>query len=165
MRPIALCLGFLAFLASAPLSAGPPLYVPCYRSLDNDPALIRTLFGLVDRMAVRELYDARAFFFLERLGSVPAGDFVLHANFHDGRQDAAPLRVTRIRRLHFEGRPPQSIAYVVGTRRSVWIDRRPYRGSRYEPLNETWLVHLEDCHVNHVREASDLRYLLEDAPG
>ncbi len=163
MRANALCLA-LVLLAGAPSHAGPPLYAPCWRNVDNDPALIRALFRLVDRLAVRELYDARASFFLEERGFVPIDDFVLHINYHEGREDAAPLRVTGIRRLQFDGRRLQDVSYVVGTRRSAWVDRRPYRPGRYEPLNQTWLVRLNDCRVDDVREARDLHYLLEDAP-
>jgi len=160
MRPITLCLGLLALLAGAPAPAA-PLAVICVRDMADDPPDIRALFALVDRMAVRELSDARAQFFLADRGFSPIDEFVLRSNYHDGREDSAPLEVTAIRRLQFDGQRQSNLSYVVATKRSAWFDRRSDTQNSYTEIHEFWLVHFSNCRIDSVREAPELWYLLE----
>ncbi len=157
MRAIAVSLGLVALPASAPSSAW-QAPVACTRDVANDPAAIRELFDRVDRMAVRELRNASVRFFLDDRGFIPIDEFVLRSNYNGGREDAAAMQVTRMRPLQFDARPRQDVSYVVTTRREAWWDGP----NQYAQHYETWLVHFSGCRIDHVTEAPDLYYLLED---
>ena len=157
MRAVAISLGLVALLASAPSLAW-QAPAACTRDVAGEPAAIRALFDRVDRMAVRELHHASVQFYLDDEGFIPIDEFVLRSNFHDGREDMAALQVTGIRPLQFDAGPRREVAYVVATRRQAWWDGP----SHYVQHNETWLVHFSGCRIDHVTEAPDLYYLLED---
>lgn len=137
--------------------------VACVRDMEGDPAAIRDLFGMVDRMAVRELIEAHVHFYQGDRGFTPIDDFVLQRNFHDGREDSSPLRVSDIRRLQFSGSPRNNVSYLVSTRRSQWFDRGSALNSGYTEISELWLVHFSNCRIDTIREAPELNYLFEDA--
>ena len=164
MNRLVLGVGFsLVGLVTGSASSAGPLVPVCTRNMNDDPAQIRAVFGLIDRMAVRELRAlgpvvGPSFYSADR-GSIPTEEFVLSSNFHDGREDAAPLQVSHIRRLQFSGEPSPEAAYLVGTRRSAWVERGDR--SRYDIIDTTWLVTFSGCNLDTVREMPELSYLLE----
>ena len=111
-----LTLLLLALIKCSEASAG-PLPITCIRDMEQDPTRVRALFERVDRMAVRELFDSHVRFYLADRGFVPIGEFVLRANFRDGREDESPLIVGAIRPLQFGSEPRHDASYVVNTPR------------------------------------------------
>lgn len=151
----------LATVTASAASAG-PLGVVCIGDVEEEPAQIRVLFERVDRMAVRELFDGHAHFYLADRGFIPIDEFVLRANFRDGREDSAPLAVTAIRRLELGPEDRRRAPYVVRTTRSAWFDRGSDLHSGYTQLNDTWLVTIRNCEINTIREVPELYYLVDD---
>jgi hypothetical protein len=152
---------WLVALAAGTAAWAGPLPFACVRDTEEDPAQIRLLFERVDRLAVRALQDSGARFYFADRGFIPVGEFVLWANFRDGREDAAPLAVTAIRRLPPGSGDPDRAPYVVRTTRSAWFDRGSDVHSGYTPLNDVWLVRFSGCSIETVREVPELHYLVD----
>lgn len=149
---------FAACIGSQSIAGPQP--VICVRDTKDDPAQIRALFEQVDRMEVRKLLEANVHFYLAGRGFIPIDEFVLIANFRDGREDEAPLAVGAIRRLQFTGEGRQDAAYVVSTRRSAWFDRGSDANSSYTQMSDTWLLSFSGCKIDSIRETPELGYLV-----
>ena len=152
----------LSILFTGSASWAGPMPVICIRDTKDDSVQIRRMFDQVDRMATRDLRQSNIHFYVDS-GFVPIDVFVILSNFHDGRQDETPLRITGIRLLQFSGEPRPDAFYVVGTKRSEWFDRGADSQGGYTDVTDTWLVGFTGCHIDSVREAPGLYYLLEGA--